>query len=95
MNDSDIEYNGHTFQADAQSKGDIMGAVVTETDTLWLTRENEEVEMSAEDMKGLGIAIANRKKFLVYKARHFKDALDALSDEASIKNFINNLDWSA
>tara|TARA_R110000822_G_scaffold58228_6_gene145777 strand:- start:19815 stop:20585 length:771 start_codon:yes stop_codon:yes gene_type:complete len=95
LNDSDIEYNGHTFQADAQSKGDIMGAVVTETDTLWLTRENEEVEMSAEDMKGLGIAIANRKKFLVYKARHFKDALDALSDEASIKNFINNLDWSA
>ncbi|MET6758931.1 DUF4376 domain-containing protein [Pseudoalteromonas sp. NCIMB_1079] len=95
LNNSDIEYGDHIFQADSISKGDIMGAVVTETDTLWLTRENEEVEMSAEDMKGLGIAIANRKKFLVYKARHFKDALDALSDEASIKDFINNLDWSA
>lgn len=95
LNDADIEYNGYTFQAGAQSREDIMGAVVTGGDTIWLTRDNQEIEMSAEDMRGLGIAIANRKKFLVYKARHFKDALDELSDEASIKAFIKNLDWSA
>lgn len=95
LNNADIDYNGYTFQAGEQSKNDIMGAVVTGTDTIWLTRDNQEIEMSAEDMRGLGIAIANRKKFLVYKARHFKDALDELSDEASIKAFIKNLDWSA
>lgn len=95
LNDSDIEYNGHTFQAGAQSREDIMGAVVTGSDTIWLTRDNQEIEMTAEDMRGLGLAIANRKKFLVYKARHFKDALDELSNEASIKDFISNLDWSA
>ncbi|ENN99817.1 MULTISPECIES: DUF4376 domain-containing protein [Pseudoalteromonas] len=95
LNDADIEYNGYTFQAGAQSREDIMGAVVTGGDTIWLTRDNQEIEMSAEDMRGLGIAIATRKKFLVYKARHFKDALDELSDEASIKAFIKSLDWSA
>ena len=95
LNDADIEYNGYTFQAGAQSREDIMGAVVTGGDTIWLTRDNQEIEMSAEDMRGLGIAIANRKKFLVYKARHFKDALDELNDETEIKDFINNLDWSA
>lgn len=95
LNDADIEYNGYTFQAGAQSREDIMGAVVTGGDTIWLTRDNQEIEMSAEDMRGLGIAIATRKKFLVYKARHFKDAQGELSDEASIKAFIKNLDWSA
>ena len=95
LNDEDIEYNGYTFQAGAQSREDIMGAVVTGSDTIWLTRDNQEIEMTAEDMRGLGLAIANRKKFLVYKARHFKDALDELSNEASIKDFISNLDWSA
>ena len=95
LNDADIKYNGYTFQAGAQSREDIMGAVVTGGDTIWLTRDNQEIEMSAEDMRGLGLAIANRKKFLVYKARHFKDALDELSNEASIKDFISNLDWSA
>lgn len=95
LNDADIEYNGYTFQAGAQSREDIMGAVVTGSDTIWLTRDNQEIEMLAEDMRGLGLAIANRKKFLVYKARHFKDALDELNDETEIKDFINNLDWSA
>lgn len=95
LNNEDIEYNGHVFQAGAQSREDIMGAVVTGSDTIWLTRENEEVEMSAEDMRGLGLAIANRKKFLVYKARHFKDALAALDNEAAINDYLANLDWSA
>lgn len=95
LNNDDIEYNGYAFQAGAQSREDIMGAVLTGSDTIWLTRDNQEVEMSAEDMRSLGIAIANRKKFLVYKARHFKDALDELNDGASIKDFIKNLDWSA
>ncbi|TMO16728.1 hypothetical protein CWB59_12470 [Pseudoalteromonas sp. S326] len=95
LNNADIDYNGYTFQAGEQSKSDIMGAVVTGTDTIWLTRDNQEVEMSAEDMRGLGIVIANRKKSLVYKARHFKDALDELNDETEIEFFINNLDWSA
>ena len=95
LNNADIDYNGYTFQAGEQSKSDIMGAVITGTDTIWLTRDNQEIEMSDEDMRGLGIAIANRKKFLVYKARHFKDALDELNDETEIKDFINNLDWSA
>ncbi len=95
LNDADIEYNGYTFQAGAQSREDIMGAVVTGSDTIWLTRDNQEIEMTAEDMRGLGLAIANRKKFLVYKARHFKDTLDELNDETEIKNFIDSLDWSA
>lgn len=95
LNDEDIEYNGYTFQAGAQSREDIMGAVVTGSDTIWLTRDNQEIEMTAEDMRGLGLAIANRKKFLVYKARHFKDTLDELNDETEIKNFIDSLDWSA
>lgn len=95
LNDADIEYNGYTFQAGAQSREDIMGAVVTASDTIWLTRDNQEIEMSAEDMRGLGLAIANRKKFLVYKARHFKDALVVLDNEAAINDHLANLDWSA
>ena len=95
LNNSDIEYNGHMFQAAAQSREDIIGAVITGSDTIWLTRDNQEIEMTAEDMRGLGLAIANRKKFLVYKARHFKDALDELNDETEINNFIDSLDWSA
>lgn len=95
LNDADIEYNGYTFQAGAQSREDIMGAVVTASDTIWLTRDNQEIGMSAEDMRGLGIAIANRKKFLVYKARHFKDALAVFDNEAAINDYLANLDWSA
>lgn len=92
---SGIEYNGHTFQTDAQSISDIMGAIVTDTDTVWLTTDNYQVDMAIEDMKALGIAIANRKKFLVYKAREFKDAVEALTSEQEINEFISNLDWSA
>ncbi|MCQ8884466.1 DUF4376 domain-containing protein [Pseudoalteromonas agarivorans] len=92
---SGIEYNGHTFQTDAQSISDIMGAIVTDTDTVWLTTDNYQVDMAIEDMKALGLAIANRKKFLVYKAREFKDAVEALTSEQEINEFISNLDWSA
>lgn len=94
LNVEDVVYNGHTFQTDPQSKEDIMGAVVTGTDTIWLTRNNEEVEMSADDMKSLGMVIANRKKELVYKARGFKDTLLTLESVSEIEQFLSNLDWS-
>jgi len=92
---SGIEYNGHTFQTDTQSISDIMGAIVTDTDTVWLTTGNYQVDMTISDMKSLGLTIANRKKFLVYKAREFKDALEALTSVQEISDFVSNLDWSA
>lgn len=95
INYGGIEHNGHTYQTDPQSITDIMGAVITGGDTVWLTADNQHVPMSNEQMRLLGVAIAERKKYLVYKAREFKDAIAVMDNETDISNYISNLDWSA
>lgn len=90
-----IEYNGYTYQTDEQSISDIMGAIITGTDTTWLTTDNVTVQMTASEMQQLGNAIAERKKLLVYKAREFKDTVETLLTPSAIDEYIFNLDWSA
>lgn len=88
-----VVHNGHTFQTDATSVMDIMGAVMAGEDTQWLTTDNETVTMSASDMQALGGAVASHKKTLVYKARLHKDNIESLTTKADIDDYMINLSW--
>jgi uncharacterized protein YfiM (DUF2279 family) len=88
-----VVYNGHTFQTDAQSIMDIMGAVLAAVDTQWLTKDNVVVPMTVADMQALGGAVAAHKEFYVYRARQHKDAIDALTDKTAIDAYMAAINW--
>lgn len=88
-----ITHNGNVFQTDQQSILDIMGAVVADADTQWLTEDNVVVPMTAVEMKALGQAVAAHKETLVYKARVHKDNLESLSTKAEIDDYMSTISW--
>lgn len=88
-----VEHNGHTFQTDATSVTDMMGAILSGDDTQWLTADNQTVVMSAADMQALGNAVATHKKSFVYKARVHKDNIGSLTTKADIDAYMGSLSW--
>lgn len=94
LHHSGIEYNGNMFQTDPQSILDIMGACITNEDTVWLTMDNTQVNLTVAELNALGNAIAQRKKVLVYLARQYKDAIDSKTSKEEIDTFIQSITWS-
>lgn len=94
LHHSGIEYNGNMFQTDPQSILDIMGACITNEDTVWLTMDNTQVNLTVAELNALGSAIAQRKKVLVYLARQYKDAIDSKTSKEEIDTFIQSITWS-
>lgn len=90
---SGVNFNGNVFQTDTISMMNIMGAIVAEIDTTWITADNQYVYMSISDMKTLGQSIADHKKRIALKARDHKDNIDLLNTEPDIDNYIATLSW--
>jgi len=88
-----VLHNGNTFQTDATSIMDIMGAIMSGIDTTWLTADNQQVAMTNADMVALGQAVAHHKETLVFKARVHKDNIDSLLTKADIEDYMTNLTW--
>lgn len=88
-----VVHNGHTFQTDATSIMDIMGAIMSGIDTTWLTADNQQVPMTSVDMQALGQAVAHHKETLVFKAREHKDNIESLLTKADIDDYVANLSW--
>lgn len=88
-----VQYNGYVFQTDNQSIMDVMGAIMSGIDTVWLTQDNQQVSMTNADMIALGQAIASHKESLVFKARSHKDAIDAFTTKEDIENYMSVLSW--
>lgn len=88
-----VVHNGYTFQTDATSIMDIMGAIMSGIDTTWLTADNQQVPMTNADMVALGQAVAAHKESLVFKARVHKDNIESLSTKAEIDDYVANLSW--
>ena len=49
--------------------------------------------MTAMELAALGQAVAAHKKEYVYKARLHKDAIAAMTTQAEIETYIQNLAW--
>lgn len=88
-----VSFNGHTFQTDATSIMDMMGAIMAGIDTTWLTADNQQVPMTNADMIALGGAVAAHKESLVFKARVHKDNIESLDTKADIDDYIASLSW--
>ncbi|QDP64735.1 MAG: hypothetical protein GOVbin2917_50 [Prokaryotic dsDNA virus sp.] len=88
-----VLHNGYTFQTDATSIMDIMGAIMSGIDTTWLTADNQQVPMSSVDMQALGQAVALHKETSVFKARVHKDNIESLATKAEIDDYVANLSW--
>lgn len=88
-----VVHNGHTFQTDATSIMDIMGAIMSGIDTTWLTADNQQVPMTNAQMQALGGAVASHKETLVFKARVHKDNIESLLTKADIDDYMANLSW--
>lgn len=88
-----VLHNGYTFQTDATSIMDIMGAIMSGIDTTWLTLDNQQVPMTNAQMQALGSAVAHHKETLVFKARVHKDNIESLLTKADIDDYMANLSW--
>lgn len=88
-----VLHNGYTFQTDATSIMDIMGAIMSGIDTTWLTADNQQVPMTNAQMQALGGAVAHHKETLVFKARVHKDNIESLLTKADIDDYMANLSW--
>lgn len=88
-----VLHNGSTFQTDATSIMDIMGAIMSGIDTTWLTADNQQVPMTNTDMIALGQAVAHHKESLVFKAREHKDNIESLLTKVDIEDYMTNLTW--
>lgn len=88
-----VQFNGHTYQTDEQSIMDLMGAVIAQVDTQWLTADNTVVNMTATDLALLGQAVAAHKKEYVYKARLHKDVIAAMTSKEEIDTYLSTLSW--
>lgn len=88
-----VVHNGYTFQTDATSIMDIMGAIMSGIDTTWLTADNQQVPMTNAQMQALGGAVAAYKETLVFKARVHKDNIESLLTKADIDDYMDNLSW--
>lgn len=89
-----ITFNGHTYQTDPQSITDVMGAILAQAPTAWLTADNQTVQMSVTDLQQFGQAIAAHKQSLVYQARTHKDNVLALNTASEIESYLENITWS-
>lgn len=90
---SGVSFNGHTFQTDATSIMDMMGAIMAGIDTTWLTADNQQVPMTNADMIALGGAVAAHKESLVFKARVHKDNIESLDTKADIDDYVATMSW--
>lgn len=89
-----VEYEGNTYQTDATSIIDIMGAAVAGVDTQWLTSDNVTVPLTGTQMKALGVVVAEHKKKYVYQARVHKNNVDAMTTRDDIENYMANISWT-
>lgn len=88
-----VSLNGHTFQTDATSIIDMMGAIMAGIDTTWLTSDNQQVPMTNADMIALGGAVAAHKERLVFKARVHKDNIESTLTKADIDDYVATMSW--
>ena len=97
-----LHYDGNHYQTRPEDITNIMGAVQVaqlaaaagqEFQTQWLTSDNQEIPMGLSELAGLGVALAEHKKRLVYKCREHKEALDHLPTKDAVDEYLLQLDW--
>ncbi len=70
-----FEFKGHKFDSDYISQGRILAAVKFGQPTSWTTANNEDVELNAEDLQGLGEALANHINEAHNRSRNARKAI--------------------
>ena len=99
---SGLVFDGNHYQTRPEDITNIMGAVQVaqlaaaagqEFQTQWLTSDNQEIPMGLSELAGLGVALAEHKKHLVYKCREHKEALDGLPTKHAVDEYLSQLDW--
>ncbi|MDR0666865.1 MAG: DUF4376 domain-containing protein [Campylobacteraceae bacterium] len=91
---ADIEYAGHTWQADADSQFKLLSAVnicslLDLSEYVWWDRDNDKVTLKKEQLIELGATIARRSSALVQKARTLKDKIN----ETQTKKHLEAIVW--
>ena len=97
-----LHYNDNHYQTRPEDITNIMGAVQVaqlaaaagqEFQTQWLTSDNQKIPMGLSELAGLGVALAEHKKHLVYKCREYKEGLDDLPTKYAVDEYLSQLDW--
>ena len=98
-----ITFQGNRFQTRERDIQDMMGALQIAQvaaaqnqifSTNWLTEDNVQVLLDLPTLTALGVAVAEHKRFLVYKAREHKDNLMLLNSKEDIDAYYNSMVWT-
>ena len=97
-----LHYDDNHYQTRPEDITHIMGAVQVaqlaaaagqEFQTQWLTSDNQEIPMGLSELAGLGVALAEHKRHLIYKGREHKEALDDLPSHEAVDDYLSEIDW--
>ena len=84
-----IEYNGHLFDFDEKSYSRITAAIyaldVSGGTIYWTTADNDTVEVSADDLRGVIASAAVRSNALHIKYRGYKDRVNAAMNASEVR----------
>ena len=84
-----IEYNGHLFDFDEKSYSRITAAIyaldATGGTIHWTTADNDTVEVSANDLRGVIASAAVRSNTLHIKYRGYKERVNAAMNVSDVK----------
>ena len=87
-----IEYNGHSFDYDDKARDRINAAIIAlslqgESASIdWTTADNQDVKVTANDLRCVIAAVAVRSNTLHTAYRAAKEKVEAAQDKADIEN---------
>lgn len=84
-----IEYNNHFYDYDSKARERINAAIttleITGATVQWTTADNDDVELSATDLKNIVMAVAYRSNLLHIKCRQLKEQVNLCTTIAEVE----------
>ena len=84
-----IEYNNHLYDYDSKARERINAAIttleITGATVQWTTADNDDVELSATDLKNIVMAVAYRSNLLHVKYRGLKERVNSCTTIAEVE----------
>lgn len=86
-----IEYNGHSYDFDSKARDRISAAIIAlelqgaNADIAWTTADNQDVSVTAADLRAIVAAVAVRSNALHIKYRSLKAQVQACSSAGDVE----------
>ena len=86
-----IEYNGHSYDYDSKARDRISAAIIalevagTAATLTWTTSDNQDVKVTASDLRGIIAQVALRSDKLHTAYRKAKEKVDAAATKAEVE----------